>query len=161
MAYINDKENQRFKEGVQIYEDLLAWVNKSTEELKKSEQKFGLTALLIKSSRPNPEQRKRALISGYRESPEGSAIQDKVLNVINRDYDGLVAYGKKALAKSRAFFIKSLNQASLKTRSPQLSTPQRATFLCEICQIYDDSMLMGKIKSLFHHLSCLIIRIFN
>jgi tetratricopeptide (TPR) repeat protein len=28
VAYINNKENQRFKEGVQIYEDLLAWINK-------------------------------------------------------------------------------------------------------------------------------------
>ena len=93
VAYINDKENQRFKEGVQIYEDLLAWINKSSDELREIRAKiwFNLATAYQKAPKPNPEQRKRALISGYRESPEGSAIQDKVLNVINRDYDGLVA----------------------------------------------------------------------
>ncbi len=93
VAYINDKENQRFKEGVQIYEDLLAWINKSSEELREIRAKiwFNLATAYQKAPKPNPERRKRALISGYRESPEGSAIQDKVLNVINRDYDGLVA----------------------------------------------------------------------
>ena len=93
VAYINNKENQRFKEGVQIYEDLLSWINKSSEELREIRAKiwFNLATAYQKAPKPNPEQRKRALISGYRESPEGSAIQDKVLNVINRDYDGLVA----------------------------------------------------------------------
>ena len=63
VAYINDKENQRFKEGVQIYEDLLAWINKSTEELREIRAKiwFNLATAYQKAPRPNPEKRKKLL----------------------------------------------------------------------------------------------------
>ncbi len=87
--YINNTEKQRFKEGVQIYEDLLSWVNKSTEELREIRAKiwFNLATAYQKAPKPNPERRKNALVSGLRESPEGSAIKEKVKNVIDRDYE--------------------------------------------------------------------------
>ena len=86
--YINDEENQRFEEGVEIYEDLLSWVGDFTEELKEVRGKlwFNLATAYQKAPKPNPEERKKALMSGLKESPEGTDIKSKVKRVIDRDY---------------------------------------------------------------------------
>ena len=67
--YINNTEKQRFREGVQIYEDLLSWINKSTEELREIRAKlwFNLaTAAYQKAPEPHPEKKEKALLSGLR-----------------------------------------------------------------------------------------------
>ena len=91
VSFINSKK-QRFKEGVQVYEDLLAWTSENTDEAREVRGKiwFNLATAYQKGPGVNFEKRKAALISGFNESPEGSRIKDRVLSVLNRDYAGLV-----------------------------------------------------------------------
>lgn len=89
--FINAKK-QRFKEGVQLYEDLLNWTKNGSEESREIRAKlwFNLATAYQKGPEIFFEERKNALIAGFNESPEGSSIKDRVLNVINRDYKELV-----------------------------------------------------------------------
>ena len=93
VSFINDKKQQRFKDGIRLYEDLLAWIKKSSESSCEMRAKiwFNLATAYQKGPELNHEKRKKALIEGFNESPEGTAIKDRVLSVINRDYSGLVS----------------------------------------------------------------------
>ena len=92
VGFINCKKQQRFEDGVRVYEDLLAWIKESSEESRVMRGKiwFNLATAYQKGPQLDREKRKEALISGFNESPKGSAIKDRVLSVLNRDFAGMM-----------------------------------------------------------------------
>ncbi len=92
VSFINCKKQQRFEDGVRVYEDLLAWIKESSEESRVMRGKiwFNLATAYQKGPQLDREKRKEALISGFNESPKGSAIKDRVLSVLNRDFAGMM-----------------------------------------------------------------------
>ena len=63
VAFINCKKNQRFEDGVRVYEDLLAWIKESSEESREMRGKiwFNLATAYQKAPRLDREKKKRSL----------------------------------------------------------------------------------------------------